>query len=45
MGADIDLELRGRNIEQLGRAANELTEILTTYGVFMTLVIVTVLQA
>ncbi len=32
MGADIDLELRGRNIEQLGRAANELTEILTTYG-------------
>ena len=32
MGADIDLELRGRDIEQLGRAANELTEILTTYG-------------
>ena len=32
MGADIDLELRGRDIEQLGHAANELTEILTTYG-------------
>ena len=32
MGADIDLELRGRDIEQLGRAANELTDILGGYG-------------
>ena len=32
MGADIDLELRGRDIQQLGRAANELTDILGGYG-------------
>ena len=32
MGADIDLELRGRDIEQLGRAANQLTDILGGYG-------------
>ncbi|MEE3095586.1 MAG: efflux RND transporter permease subunit, partial [Pseudomonadota bacterium] len=32
MGADIDLELRGRDIEQLGRAANDLTDTLASYG-------------
>ena len=32
MGADIDLELRGRDIEQLGRAANNLTDTLASYG-------------
>ncbi len=32
MGADIDLELRGRDIEQLGRAANDLTNTLASYG-------------
>ena len=29
---DIDLELRGRDIEQLGRAANDLTDTLASYG-------------
>jgi multidrug efflux pump subunit AcrB len=32
MGADIDLELRGRDIEQLGRAASDLTDTLASYG-------------
>ncbi|MEC8158368.1 MAG: efflux RND transporter permease subunit [Pseudomonadota bacterium] len=32
MGADIDLELRGRDIEQLGRAANSLTDTLAGYS-------------
>ena len=32
MGADIDLELRGRDIEQLGRAANDLTDTLASYS-------------
>ena len=32
MGADIDLELRGRDIEQLGRAAADLTDTLAGYG-------------
>lgn len=31
LGADIDLELRGRDIEQLGRAAAELTQVLENY--------------
>ena len=31
LGADIDLELRGRDIEQLGRAAAELTQILESF--------------
>jgi len=31
LGADIDLELRGRDIEQLGRAAAELTKTLENY--------------
>ena len=31
LGEDIDLELRGRDIEQLGRAAAELTEALQGY--------------
>lgn len=31
LGADIDLELRGKDIEQLGRAAAELTQILEGY--------------
>ena len=32
LGADIDLELRGRDIEQLGRAAASLTNTLGSYG-------------
>ena len=32
LGADIDLELRGRDIEQLGRAAASLTNTLESYG-------------
>ena len=32
LGADINLELRGRDIEQLGRAANDLTDTLASYG-------------